>query len=68
LNVFSRYCNYFLLSMSWDEFELNRMNVYVLYDVISMFVSDMVCDRDIIFRKGYTRIMIVRMCIVCEFV
>jgi len=24
------------------------MNFYVLYDVISMFVNDMVCDRDII--------------------
>jgi len=25
-----------------DEFELNRMNVYVLYDVVSMFVNDVV--------------------------
>jgi len=24
------------------------MNVYVLYDVISMFVNDVVCDRDIV--------------------
>jgi len=25
---------------------LNRMSVYVLYDVVSMFVNDVVCDRD----------------------
>jgi len=24
------------------------MNVYVLYDVLSMFVNDVVCDRDIV--------------------
>jgi len=30
-----------------DEFELNRMNVYVWYDVLSIFVNDVVCDRDI---------------------
>jgi len=30
------------------EFELNGMNVYVWYDVVSMFVNDVVCDRDII--------------------
>jgi len=30
-----------------DEFELNG-NVYVRYDVVSMFVNDMVCDQDII--------------------
>jgi len=31
-----------------DEFELNGMNVYVWYDVVSMFVfvNDVVCDRD----------------------
>ena len=31
-----------------DEFELNGMNFYVWYDVASMFVNDMVCDRDIV--------------------
>ena len=31
-----------------DEFELNGMNVYVWYDVVSMFVNDVVCDRDIV--------------------
>jgi len=31
-----------------DEFELNRMNVYVRYDVVSMFVNDVVCDQDIV--------------------
>ena len=27
---------------------MNWMNVYVLYDVLSMFVNDVVCDRDIV--------------------
>jgi len=31
-----------------DQFELNRMNVYVWYDVTFMFVNDMICDHDII--------------------
>ena len=31
-----------------DEFELNGMNVYEWYDVVSMFVNDVVCDRDIV--------------------
>jgi len=31
-----------------DEFELNWMNVYVLYDAVSMFVNDVVYDRDIV--------------------
>jgi len=26
-----------------NEFELNGMNVYVWYDVVSMFVNDVVC-------------------------
>ena len=30
------------------EFELNGMNVYEWYDVVSMFVNDVVCDRDIV--------------------
>jgi len=31
-----------------DEFELNGMNVYVWYYVISMFVNDVLCDWDIV--------------------
>jgi len=31
-----------------DEFELNGMNFYVWYDVVLMFVNDVVCDQDII--------------------
>jgi len=31
-----------------DEFELNGMNIYEWYDVVSMFVNDVVCDRDIL--------------------
>jgi len=27
---------------------LNGMNVYKWYDVVSMFVNDVVCDRDIV--------------------
>jgi len=27
---------------------MNWMNVYVLYYVVSMFVNDVVCDRDIV--------------------
>jgi len=25
---------------------LNRMSIYVLYDIVSMFVNDVVCDWD----------------------
>ena len=28
------------------KYELDGMNVYVWYDVISMFVNDVVCDQD----------------------
>jgi len=31
-----------------DEFELNGMNVYVFYYVVSMFVNDLVCHRNIV--------------------
>jgi len=27
---------------------MNWMNVYVLYDVVSMIVNDVMCDRDIV--------------------
>ena len=47
---------------------MNWMNVYVLYYVVSMFVNDVVCDRDnSIFRKEDTRVGIIRMCIVWGF-
>jgi len=36
---------------------------YVLYDVVLMFVTDVVCDRDSIFRKGDTVLKLIRMCI-----
>jgi len=51
-----------------DEFELNWMNVYARYDVVSMFVNDMEWWlRHSIFRKGDTHVEIVRMCIVWGF-
>jgi len=31
-----------------DEFELNGMNVYVWYDIVSTFVNYVVCDQDIV--------------------
>jgi len=52
-----------------EEFELNRMNVYVLYDVIPMFVNDVACDQDMISSgKDILVSRLIRMCIVCEFV
>ena len=42
-----KYCNY-LFIYELDEFELNGMNAYVWYDVVSLFVNDVVCDRDIV--------------------
>jgi len=38
----------YFIKYELDEFELNGMNVYVWYDVISMFVNNVVCDRDIV--------------------
>ena len=38
----------YFIKYELDEFELNGMNVYVWYDVISMFVNDVVRDRDIV--------------------
>jgi len=55
------------IKCEFDEFELNWNNVYVWYDIVSMFVNDVVCDRDSIFRKGDTRVEIIRMCIVWGF-
>jgi len=52
-----------------DEFELNGMNVYIWYDAVSMFVNDVVCDRDIVSsRKEIPVLRLIRMCIVSEFV
>jgi len=42
LIVYFKYCNYLFIN------QLNGMNVYVLYYVVSMFVNDVVCDRDIV--------------------
>jgi len=39
----------YFIKYELDEFELNRMNVYVWYDVVSMFVNDVVCDRNIVY-------------------
>jgi len=47
--VFYRYCNYLVIKYELDEFALNWMNVYVWYDVVLIFVNDVVCDRDIVF-------------------
>jgi len=38
----------YFIKYELDEFELNEMNAYEWYDVISMFVNDVVCDRDIV--------------------
>jgi len=38
----------YFIKYELDEFEWSEMNVYVWYDVVSMFVfvNDVVCDRD----------------------
>jgi len=38
----------YFIKCEFDEFELNWMNVYGWYDVVSMFVNDVVCDWDIV--------------------
>jgi len=38
---------YFII-YEFDEFELNGMNVDAWYDVVSIFVNDVVCDQDIV--------------------
>ena len=38
----------YFIKYELDEFELNWMNIYVWYDIVSMFVNDVVCDRDIV--------------------
>jgi len=38
----------YFIKYELDEFELNWMNVYVWYDVVSMFVNYVVCDWDIV--------------------
>jgi len=38
----------YFIKYKLDEFELNWMTVYVYYDVVSMFLNEMVCDRDIV--------------------
>jgi len=41
----------YFIKYELDEFKLNEMNVYVWCDVVSMFVNDIVCDRDIVSSK-----------------
>jgi len=53
-----------------DEFELNWVNLDVWYDVVSMFVSNIKLwsrHNMFMFRRGDTRVEMVRMCIVWEF-
>ena len=38
----------YFIKYELDEFELNGMNVYVWYDIVSTFVNDVVCDQDIV--------------------
>ena len=38
----------YFIKYELDEFELNRMNVYIWYDVVSIFVNDVVSNRDIV--------------------
>jgi len=58
----------YFIKYELDEFELNGMNVYVWYDVVSMLVNNMKWwSRHIIFRKEYTCVEIVMMCIVWRF-
>jgi len=38
----------YFIKYELDEYEWNGMNVYVWYDVVSIFVNDVVCDRDIV--------------------
>jgi len=47
---------------------LNWINIYVWYDIVSIFVNDMEWWlKHNIFKKRYTRVEIVRMYIVCGF-
>jgi len=49
LNVFEIYIVIiYFIKYELDEYEWNGINVYVWYDVVSMFVNDVVCDRDIV--------------------
>jgi len=43
------------------------MNIYVLYNVISMFVNDREWWSRHIFKKGDPRVEIVRMCFIWRF-
>jgi len=70
LNVFIYNVITCFIKYELNEFELNQMNVYVWYNVISMFVNDkwyrMVVKHCII-RKGNNCVEIVSMCIVGGF-
>jgi len=49
LNILMDIIIIYFIKYELDEFELNRMNVYIWYDVVSIFVSDVVCHRGIVF-------------------
>jgi len=38
----------YFIKCELDEFELDWMDIYIWYDVVSMFVNGVVCDWDII--------------------
>ena len=58
----------YFIKYELDEFELNWVNIYVWYDLASMFVNDMEWQsRHSIFRKGDIGVEIVRMCIAWRF-
>jgi len=44
IDIVITYC----IKYELDEFGWNWMSIYVLYNVASVFVNDMVCDRDIL--------------------
>jgi len=51
----------YFIKYKFEEFELNGMNVYVWYDVVSMFVfvNDVVCNRDYPYLDFYVVIGII---------
>jgi len=48
LNVLMDIVIIYYIKYELDEFELNGMNVYVWYDIVSTFVNYVVCDQDIV--------------------
>jgi len=59
LNVVNR----FFLITYFIKYKLD--DVYILYNIVSMFVNDVVCDRDIVYsRKEIFVFRLIRMCII----